>query len=110
MIRSPCAHPALVALQSGTYGSPSLLDAHTREKILSDRVHSAAATDRHRLRVSRVPFTRTECIMKYSRLAIAAAAAAISLAAQASSHREAPFIAQHPSVDGTDFYMFRSYE
>jgi hypothetical protein len=27
----------------------------------------------------------------------------------ASSHREAPFIAQNPSVDATDFYMFRSY-
>ena len=35
------------------------------------------------------------------------------LAAQtafASSHREAPFITEHPKVDGTDFYMFRSYE
>jgi hypothetical protein len=30
--------------------------------------------------------------------------------AAASSHREAPFIAGHPKVDGTDFYMFRSYE
>ncbi len=30
--------------------------------------------------------------------------------ATASSHREAPFIAEHPKVDGTDFYMFRSYE
>jgi hypothetical protein len=28
----------------------------------------------------------------------------------ASSHREAPFIAGQPRVDGTDFYMFRSYE
>ena len=28
----------------------------------------------------------------------------------ASSHREAPFITRHPKVDGTDFYMFRSYE
>ena len=31
-------------------------------------------------------------------------------AAQASSHREAPFITKSPKVDGTDFYMFRSYE
>ncbi|MYM75211.1 DUF4331 domain-containing protein [Duganella sp. FT134W] len=31
-------------------------------------------------------------------------------AAMASSHREAPFITQSPKVDGTDFYMFRSYE
>jgi hypothetical protein len=28
----------------------------------------------------------------------------------ASSHREAPFITTHPKVDGSDFYMFRSYE
>src|SRR6185436_8067700 len=28
----------------------------------------------------------------------------------ASSHREAPFIAGSPRLDGTDFYMFRSYE
>lgn len=32
---------------------------------------------------------------------------AVSLA---SSHREAPFITEVPKVDGTDFYMFRSYE
>jgi hypothetical protein len=37
---------------------------------------------------------------------------AIGLAppAVASSHREAPFIARHPKVDATDFYMFRSYQ
>jgi hypothetical protein len=28
----------------------------------------------------------------------------------ASSHREAPFISKNPKVDGTDFYMFNSYE
>ena len=28
----------------------------------------------------------------------------------ASSHREAPFIAELPKVDGTDFYLFNSYE
>lgn len=31
-------------------------------------------------------------------------------ASQAASHREAPFISGLPRVDGTDFYMFRSYE
>jgi hypothetical protein len=31
-------------------------------------------------------------------------------AALASSHREAPFITTAPKVDGTDFYMFNSYE
>ena len=30
--------------------------------------------------------------------------------ANAASHREAPFIATQPKVDGTDFYLFRSYE
>ena len=35
---------------------------------------------------------------------------ALGSAAFASSHREAPFITTAPKVDGTDFYMFRSYE
>jgi hypothetical protein len=30
--------------------------------------------------------------------------------AMASSHREAPFITRMPKVDGSDFYMFKSYE
>ena len=30
--------------------------------------------------------------------------------AHASSHREAPFLTKMPKVDGTDFYMFNSYE
>jgi hypothetical protein len=46
--------------------------------------------------------------------ALAAVAAAVGAIAtvpvEASSHREAPFITRHPKVDGTDFYMFRSYE
>ena len=33
-----------------------------------------------------------------------------ALPAQASSHREAPYITNQPKVDGTDLYMFRSYE
>jgi hypothetical protein len=33
-----------------------------------------------------------------------------SAAAIASSHREAPFVTGQPKVDGTDLYMFRSYE
>ena len=45
-------------------------------------------------------------------LAALAALSAASFAPQAaaSSHREAPFITTAPKVDGTDFYMFRSYE
>ena len=30
--------------------------------------------------------------------------------ALASSHREAPFITKYPQSDGTDFYLFQSYE
>ena len=37
------------------------------------------------------------------------ASSVTSTVALASSHREAPFIAGAPKVDGTDFYMFRSY-
>lgn len=44
-----------------------------------------------------------------ARVAIALAALSAG-GALASSHREAPFVTQHPKVDATDFYMFRSYE
>lgn len=43
-------------------------------------------------------------------LSMAAALALTTGLAGASSHREAPFITTAPKVDGTDFYMFRSYE
>jgi hypothetical protein len=36
--------------------------------------------------------------------------AATGIAVQGSSHREAPGITGKPKLDGTDFYMFRSYE
>jgi hypothetical protein len=42
--------------------------------------------------------------------ALAGVLALNASAALASSHREAPAITQMPKVDGTDFYMFRSYE
>jgi hypothetical protein len=50
--------------------------------------------------------------MRFQRnpITIACLLIAISGAALASSHREAPFITTSPKVDGTDFYMFRSYE
>jgi hypothetical protein len=41
---------------------------------------------------------------------LALAALCVTGASLASSHREAPFITTSPKVDGTDFYMFRSYE
>jgi hypothetical protein len=43
-------------------------------------------------------------------LVATAVAALPGLTAHASSHREAPFITEMPKVDGTDFYMFMSYE
>jgi hypothetical protein len=52
--------------------------------------------------------------MQSQRFRAAPLAAAVLLActglAQASSHREAPSITTTPKVDGTDFYMFSSYE
>lgn len=42
--------------------------------------------------------------------AAAAAAFGLAFSALASSHREAPGITETPKIDGTDFYLFRSYE
>jgi len=44
------------------------------------------------------------------RRAVGLGAAFLPVFAMASSHREAPTIAGLPKLDGTDFYMFRSYE
>ena len=43
-------------------------------------------------------------------LSAAAITLSVPLLAFGSSHREAPNITRMPSVDGTDFYMFDSYE
>ena len=43
-------------------------------------------------------------------LAVTLAAALGQAPLEASSHREAPFVSGMPTVDGTDFYVFRSYE
>lgn len=50
--------------------------------------------------------------MRFALAALAVGAMALMTASEAgaSSHREAPFISKMPKVDGTDFYMFRSYE
>jgi len=47
---------------------------------------------------------------KFAHIARACLLLAAAGGAMASSHREAPFITTMPKVDGTDFYMFRSYE
>ena len=48
--------------------------------------------------------------MKIAALALMAGTALAGAPALASSHREAPGITELRKVDGTDFYMFRSYE
>ena len=54
-----------------------------------------------------------QAVSKHPRWATAilsgAALAMLALPAAASSHREAPFLTNAPKVDGTDFYLFRSY-
>ncbi len=47
---------------------------------------------------------------KFAHMSMACLLLAAAGGAAASSHREAPFITTVPKVDGTDFYMFRSYE
>lgn len=47
---------------------------------------------------------------RFTRSALAIALLGLAAGAQASSHREAPFITTSPKVDATDFYMFNSYE
>ena len=51
--------------------------------------------------------TKTTCC---AALVASALASLFSVPAVASSHREAPFITSMPKVDGTDLYLFRSYE
>ena len=48
--------------------------------------------------------------LKLGQLAKACLLLVVAGGAFASSHREAPAISGSPRVDGTDFYMFRSYE
>jgi hypothetical protein len=66
----------------------------------------------------RGPFSM-EIIMKYKKpkyllhatlLASALASTFAVTSASATSHREAPFVLEMPQIDGTDLYMFRSYE
>ena len=57
------------------------------------------------------PLTRSRLAEAIGTLGIGLAVAMVAApAAIASSHREAPFISGQPKVDGTDLYMFRSYE
>jgi hypothetical protein len=47
--------------------------------------------------------------VRYALVSAAIASAVCSSLAMASSHREAPFTSANPTIDGTDFYMFRAY-
>jgi hypothetical protein len=50
-----------------------------------------------------------KCLRVTALLAVAALVV-LAVPAAASSHREAPLITEMPKVDGTDFYLFNSYE
>ena len=57
------------------------------------------------------PFNRSLLASALGKLGVGLSVAVLSVPiAIASSHREAPFIAGQAQVDGTDLYMFRSYE
>ena len=53
---------------------------------------------------------RNRLVRRALAAALCAAGTLAAFPASPSSHREAPFIATQPQTDGTDFYMFRSYE
>ena len=49
--------------------------------------------------------------LTFASLAALATLASVGVSpSYASSHREAPFITTQPKVDGTDLYLFNSYE
>ncbi len=54
--------------------------------------------------------SRRARLLPIAAAALAATTGAMLPPAHASSHREAPYITTQPKVDGTDFYMFSSYE
>jgi hypothetical protein len=56
------------------------------------------------------PLPRAKLAVALGKAGLAGALALLCAGALASSHREAPFITSAPKVDGTDLYMFRSYE
>ncbi len=58
------------------------------------------------------PHTQAPRLLPIAAALLAAGTTLLALLppAQASSHREAPYISTRPKVDATDFYMFASYE
>jgi hypothetical protein len=67
------------------------------------------------MKTQKTPARQTPARALFALTAAAAGACALLATAAlspavASSHREAPFITTKPKVDGTDFYMFTSYE
>ena len=61
--------------------------------------------------MKRNPYPRSRLGSAVASLGIGFATLLVAMpAAHASSHREAPYITGSPKLDGTDLYMFRSYE
>ena len=57
------------------------------------------------------PFVRSRLTLAIASLPLGLATLGVATSpAWASSHREAPFISGQPTLDGTDLYLFRSYE
>ena len=57
-----------------------------------------------------IPFRRVKILAAILAASTPVLAALTAAPACASSHREAPFVTVQPKIDGTDLYMFNSYE
>src|SRR5581483_8421813 len=70
----------------------------------------AQSAERSRTHIKHVGSKGRVTMKTVFKIIVVLAAAAAPLFSLASSHREAPAIAGMPRVDGTDLYLFRSYE
>ncbi len=59
--------------------------------------------------IIRLPL-RLKTLMTFTAAGVAVLTTLTWIPAHASSHREAPFITTQPKIDGTDLYLFNSYE
>ena len=99
---------AVKAAQEATAPTPEGVAA-----LSTTAIRESPGADCQQRKIQRNPLKSTPWSRKRLLPLVAAVGAVFALSgvpAQASSHREAPFISAYPKVDGADYYMFRSYE